>query len=144
MSVGTSAATRARNVGAAAPPLEGPASTAFALCERTVAVTVPDVVTAVLGVEESITPSPVNVTLVTEPVPTDGHEDVVAPPLESVQSRTPVPVTVPAVRRCVSVPCTPVIVTPPPNVSPDTDVFPDGGVPDMRLAIGSVFVNEYP
>ena len=69
LSVGTSADTSARNVGATAEPDDGPARTVFAVCVKAVAVTVPLVVTAVEGVLLSIIPSPVKVTEVTVPLP---------------------------------------------------------------------------
>jgi hypothetical protein len=64
-----SAVTSARNVGFAAAPVAGPASTRFALCVSSVAVTVPVTVTAVEGVEDKMVPSPVKVTLLTVPLP---------------------------------------------------------------------------
>jgi hypothetical protein len=66
---GMSAPTRDRNAGAAAEPVRGPLKTLFALCVFNAAVTVPDVVTAELGVVLRTSPSPVNVTLVTVPDP---------------------------------------------------------------------------
>ena len=58
----------ALKVGAATPPVKFP-KTVLADCVNRVASTVPEVVTAVLGVDESTTPSPVKVTLVTVPDP---------------------------------------------------------------------------
>src|ERR1700729_2042337 len=67
--LGISNDTSARNAGFAAEPDAGPANTVFAVCVKGVAATVPEVVTAVDGVELSTMPSPVKVTLVTVPVP---------------------------------------------------------------------------
>ena len=71
-----SAFTSALKVGFAADPEAGPASTVFAVCVTGVAVTVPEVVTAVLGVAESMMPSPVKVTLVTVPEPPPPPEPI--------------------------------------------------------------------
>ena len=60
---------KALNEGLAAAPLFGPASTVAAFCAIGVAVTVPADVTALLGVAESIIPSPVNVRLCNVPAP---------------------------------------------------------------------------
>ena len=65
---GRSADTRARAVGDEADPEVGPATTVFAVKVLSVAATVPEAVTAELGVDESNTPSPVKVTLVTVPL----------------------------------------------------------------------------
>ena len=59
----------ARNVGAAADPEEGPARTVFGDAVARVAVRVPELVTAPLGVDERMVPSPANVTLETVPPP---------------------------------------------------------------------------
>ena len=69
---GRSAPTKARKVGLAFEPDEGPAKTIFFAWEIGEAVTVPDVVTALLGVELSRIPSPVNVTETTLPPPARG------------------------------------------------------------------------
>jgi hypothetical protein len=66
---GKSPVTKVRHDGEPLPPPEGEANTQFPVWAITVASTVPVVVTAVLGVELSKTPSPVNVTLVTVPPP---------------------------------------------------------------------------
>lgn len=67
---GKSAVVKALKVGSAALPVVGPANTKFADCVFRVAVKVPELVTAELGVELKTVPSPVNVTEVTVPVPT--------------------------------------------------------------------------
>lgn len=84
---GRSAGTIARNVGAAAEPVVGPARMVLALWLIGVATTEPEVVTAVDGVAESKIPSPVKVTLVTvpEPPPPDPR-DTVAPLIRALRT----------------------------------------------------------
>jgi len=74
--LGRSAATSARNVGAAVGglPVIGPASTVLALWAFNVAETVPEEVTAADGVLLRTVPSPVNVMLVTVPTGFATHE----------------------------------------------------------------------
>lgn len=86
---GRSAGTIARKLGAAADPVVGPARTVFALWLMAVAVTVPEVVTAELGVAESKMPSPVKVTLVTVPDPAGVAQ--VPSPRQNVEELAEVP-----------------------------------------------------
>jgi hypothetical protein len=71
--------------GAAVEPVKFP-NAVLAVCVSKVAVTVPEVVTALDGVAESTTPSPVKVTLVTVPPPPPPPVESAQVPLSQVQT----------------------------------------------------------
>ena len=91
--LGTSAAARARNVGAAFEPVVGPASTVFFVCAiRLDGARVPLLVTGVSALAVKIVPSPVQETEVTVPVPPTVVQVVPVAPEFTVSTCPAVPI----------------------------------------------------